>query len=142
MIKCTSCDKQAHVDCQEANRNMFKSNIDKVNKYVCHQCQFMQMDPLAVPIATLLRPFKIVKLKQNQVKSRGNKSIRDFTVKEHYYEAINKGYNFEDHKGLRIQVRCIRLNQIGFEHCWPKFGCSIINKKISTEYKMPDPPND
>lgn len=44
---------------------------------------------------------------------------------------------------LRIQVRSIRLDGLGFEHCWPKFGNLQVNGGASSqEFRIPDPPND
>jgi len=39
-------------------------------------------------------------------------------------------------------VRCLRLDAIGFEHCWPKFGAMQVNKTAHPDFRMPDPPND
>jgi len=39
-------------------------------------------------------------------------------------------------------VRCIRLDGIGYEHCFPKFGfCQINETRNQQEFKIPDPPN-
>ena len=44
---------------------------------------------------------------------------------------------------LRVQVRCIRLDGVGFEHCWPKFGSMSVNGGASRQdFRIPDPPND
>jgi hypothetical protein len=102
------------------------------------------MDPLVQPIATLLRPFIIPKYNtkeaQNYMKmtSRG----REFLFKENFYQEINKSTNFGSSKTLKVQVRCIRLDGIGFEHMFPKFGRSQFNNANDKEYRIPDPPND
>lgn len=39
-------------------------------------------------------------------------------------------------------MRCIRLDAVGFEHCFPKFGHLELNDpKNCYDYKIPDPPN-
>jgi len=40
---------------------MKKSRIGNDLEFNCHNCQFMALDPLAIPVATILRPFKIAK---------------------------------------------------------------------------------
>lgn len=44
---------------------------------------------------------------------------------------------------IRIQIRCIRLDGIGFEHCFPKYGFLQVNEaKNKHEFEIPAPPND
>ena len=62
-------------------------------------------------------------------------------VKEHFFEQISKLNNYKE-SNLRVQVRCIRLDGSGFEHCWPKFGGMAINNHSHPDFKIPDPPND
>jgi hypothetical protein len=66
---------------------------------------------------------------------------REFVVKEGLYSEITKYNNMKD-SPIRVQVRCIRLDGLGFEHCWPKFGGMSINNHAHPEFRMPDPPND
>jgi hypothetical protein len=116
--------------------------------YICHQCQFMTLDPFAVPLVTLLRPFKVAKLTTAQVKSRqGNPQVmaqvaREFLVKEAHFGELSNS-RFSKDSSLKVQVRCIRLDGLGFEHCWPKFGSLSVNQGAqSLEFRIPDPPND
>ena len=39
-------------------------------------------------------------------------------------------------------MRCIRLDGVSYEHCWPKFGGMSINNQKQPEFKIADPPND
>lgn len=123
---------------------MKKSNIDTITKFVCHLCQFRQMDPLCQPIATIMQPRLLSKLTTQEVKARarqGNQA-QEFTVKEQFYNDINRPGNFGNSKSLKVQVRCLRLDGTGFEHMWPKFGQLKINSGQAHEWKMPAPPND
>lgn len=44
--------------------------------------------------------------------------------------------------GIRVQVRCLRLDGVGFEHMFPKFGYLHINESRNAhDFKIPDPPN-
>jgi hypothetical protein len=133
-----------HLFCQEANKQMKKSNIDQVTKFVCHICQFRKMDPLCQPIATILAPRILPKLTSQEVKARARQAaqVQEFTIKEQFYTELNKAGNFGNNKYLKVQVRCIRLDGIGFEHMWPKFGQLRLNNGQATEWKMPPPPND
>jgi hypothetical protein len=47
----------------------------------------MLLDPLAIPIATILRPFKISKLQSSQMKARHNERgvIKDLVIKEQFH---------------------------------------------------------
>ena len=92
-------------------------------------CQFKAIDPLQPPIATLLRPFLIPKLTSSEVKAYQRKpnTGKEFVMKEHWYAEVNKSMNFGSCRTLRVQVRCLRLDGIGFEHCYPKYGAASLN---------------
>ncbi|CDW81262.1 miz zinc finger family protein [Stylonychia lemnae] len=136
------CENYNSLYYQEANRDMRTAQSGGIHQYVCHQCQFMIIDPFAVPIETLLRPFKIAKLTTQQVKSKTEqKAWKEFVIKESLFAEITKFNNLKE-SSVRIQVRCIRLDTLGFEHCWPKFGGMSINNNPHPEFRMPDPPND
>jgi len=66
----------------------------------------------------------------------------EFSIKENIYTELNKAGNFGNSKHLKVVIRCIRLDSIGFEHCWPKFGQLRLNNGQNNEWKMPPPPND
>ena len=36
----------------------------------------------------------------------------------------------------------MRLDGVGFEHCFPKYGASMLNNADQKTYTTPDPPND
>ena len=63
-------------------------------------------------------------------------------MKEHWYAEINKTMNFGNGRSLRVQVRCLRLDGVGFEHSYPKYGASMLNNADARTYTTPDPPND
>ena len=56
----------------------------------------MALDPLAIPIATIMKPFKIDQLKPEEAVYRKSqkKTIKDFFVKEQFFKAIDL-YNLE-----------------------------------------------
>jgi hypothetical protein len=62
------------------------------------------MDPLAQPIATLLRPFIIPKCntKEAQNYSKMLNRGREFIFKENFYQEINKSSNFGSGKILKV----------------------------------------
>ena len=71
---------------------MRQSKIGIKLEFNCHQCQFMALDPLCMPIATILRPFKITKLRQEQASQRNahaKKTMREFIIKESHFSQIN-----------------------------------------------------
>lgn len=123
---------------------MQKSNIDKNTVFVCHMCQFKLMDPLSQPVATILRPFLIPKCNTKEAMSYSKMINRgkEFVFKENFYQDINRASNFGQTKTLKVQVRCLRLDGVGFEHMFPKFGRSSFNNGNDKEYRIPDPPND
>ena len=63
-------------------------------------------------------------------------------MKENWFSEINKVTNFGSSRTLRVQVRCLRLDGIGFEHCFPKYGATMLNSSDQKTYTTPDPPND
>lgn len=67
---------------------------------------------------------------------------KDFVMKEQWYSEINKASNFGTSRTLRVQVRCLRLDGVGFEHSYPKYGHSSLNNSDVKSYTTPDPPND
>lgn len=67
---------------------MTKSNIDKnAFKFICHMCQFKLLDPLNIPIATILRPTLIQKYDTNSLKNymRSMNRGKEFIIKENWY---------------------------------------------------------
>jgi hypothetical protein len=67
--------------------------------------------------------------------------VKEFLVKENIFQELNQ--RLLKDSLLKIQVRCIRLDGLGFEHCWPKFGSLQVNGGLSSqEFRIPDPPND
>lgn len=122
---------------------MKQSKIGIKLEFNCHQCQFMALDPLAIPVATICRPFKIQKLRSEQASQRNahvKKTMKEFIIKESYFQGINP--RRPGKSSIRVQVRCIRLDGIGFEHCFPKFGFMQVNdQRNQQEFKIPDPPN-
>ena len=87
------------------------------------------MDPLGLPIATVMRPFLIPKMNSSELRNyqRAPNRGKEFVIKEHWHQEINKATNFGSNKPLKVQIRCLRLDGIGFEHCWPKFGRGMLN---------------
>ena len=63
-------------------------------------------------------------------------------MKENWFSEINKVTNFGSSRTLRVQVRCLRLDGVGFEHCFPKYGATMLNNSDQKTYTTPDPPND
>ena len=63
---------------------MQKSNLDRAPLFVCHMCQFKEMDPLQQPVATILKPFLVPKLTAQEVKMRRNLA-KEFVIKESWY---------------------------------------------------------
>jgi len=55
-------------------------------------------------------------------------------VKEDYIKELQKG-------NLKAQVRCLRLDGVGFEHTWPRWGYYQFNQGAQFEFKIADPPN-
>lgn len=143
LLQCFRCKRFCHADCQEENKRMRQSKIGIKLEFNCHQCQFMALDPLAIPVATILRPFKIAKFRQEQAQQKNmhlKKSTKEFIIKESFFQQINT--RRPNKSSMRIQVRCIRLDGIGFEHCFPKFGFMQVNDtRNQQEFKIPDPPN-
>ena len=138
------CGIKVHTACQEKNQFMQKSNLDRVTAFVCHMCQFKTMDPLQLPVATILRPFLVPKLHPNDVRGhvRKQNTGKEFVLKESWYSEINRSTNYGNNRTLKVQVRCLRLDGVGFEHCYPKYGQSSLNNADMRSYTTPDPPND
>eukprot|EP00347_Sterkiella_histriomuscorum_P009886 403339497 len=138
---CSNCGKDQHLNCLDDNKNMRTAQQGGQQLYVCHMCQFMQIDPFAIPIFTLLRPFKISKFTTQQIRAKDNKFAREFVFSERHAQEIFKYKNLSD-SPLRVQIRCIRLDGVGYEHCFPKFGQLSFNNDNPKNFMIQDPPND
>lgn len=99
------------------------------------------MEPLAIPMATIMRPTILPKLTTQEVRARKNVQL-EFHLPDRIYTLINKAGNYGSNKQLKIQVRCLRLNAVGFEHAWPKFGAIRLGSGALIDWKIPPPPND
>lgn len=62
MLTCKATGYQVHEDDMEANSNMKQSKIGNEKEFNSPHAQMMSLDPLAVPIMTIMRPQKIAKL--------------------------------------------------------------------------------
>ena len=75
---------------------MRQSKIGITLEFNCHHCQFMALDPLAIPVATILRPFKMAKFRQEQAQQKQQhtkKSMKEFIIKESFFQQINTNFD-------------------------------------------------
>ena len=42
---------------------------------------------------------------------------------------------------MQVQIRCCKLDGIGYEHSWPKLGDLKFNEQLIHEFKVPDNQN-
>lgn len=123
VITCTKCGKHQHKACVGANVFM--------SPYECSWCQILQMDPLDKPIRFLIEPFM---LERNQ--SHHSETQRSFLFTEQHRNEV-----LEAEGRYQVQVRCLKPNETGFIHFWPKIGSLKINKTVAIEFRQPENPN-
>ena len=57
LLECTACGYYCHKDCMSANSQM--------KKFMCAHCQLMYIDPLQIPVKTILKPFLVYQISEN-----------------------------------------------------------------------------
>lgn len=65
-------------------------------------CQFLELDPLSIPVATILKPFKVTKLTSNDVRKRQFKADKDFIIKQFYWDELVRYNENNPQRTLRI----------------------------------------
>ena len=80
---------------------------------MCAQCQMFRLDPMNIPILTLVRPFVVQSLKGTlKEKIKLLKFCKkDFTLDS---ETLKRRILERRNKSISIEVRCIRLDGRGF----------------------------
>ena len=110
-----------------------EKNIE-ISPYECVNCQLAKINPFYQVINALLLPYKIVPYPlalQNP-----NRACVQFQVPE---DVRNKIY--AEGGALQVQVRCCKIDGVGYEHSWPKVGALQFNDQLIQEYKQPENPN-
>jgi len=52
LIKCSVCHTLQHKECMSLN-------AEKMKSYICAHCQMVLVDPLQIPVKTILEPFRV-----------------------------------------------------------------------------------
>lgn len=124
VINCTTCNWSQHEHCiREAV---------KIKRYQCPSCQLKESDPYIKVVQTLMQPLLIknegvdMKVQMSfQISPEVSKAVMNIKVN------TNQVY---------IMIRCLRLDNEGYEHHWP-FNCSVslngVNLKSFTLPKYP-----
>ncbi|CAG9320164.1 unnamed protein product [Blepharisma stoltei] len=121
VIKCTRCNRNQHIMCigkQTQSEN-----------YECVSCQIIQMHPLDEVLEFLITPFWICKDSVSPCE-------RSFECSFEFQQRI-----FDSRGELQVQIRCIRLDGIGYTQKWPKHGSLSINGKNAMEFTVSKNPN-
>eukprot|EP00357_Protocruzia_adherens_P002559 CAMPEP_0115012466 /NCGR_PEP_ID=MMETSP0216-20121206/24752_1 /TAXON_ID=223996 /ORGANISM="Protocruzia adherens, Strain Boccale" /LENGTH=535 /DNA_ID=CAMNT_0002381525 /DNA_START=56 /DNA_END=1660 /DNA_ORIENTATION=+ len=126
LIQCTTCQKFQHRDCM-------KANVD-LPEYECILCQAKMINPFDEVMDVFCHPFGLEPTKQagNEGKKKKRSFMYQSSTKTKIHSAAGK---------YQIQIRCLKLDGIGYEHTWPKWGKVSVNSREVMEFKMPDNPN-
>lgn len=118
MIRCDSCNYIQHIKCIK--------NAASMENYECPTCQFLKMDFKIKTVCTLLNPSLIENVSKI---SKFNFNLS----KEAFKIYSNMGNIF-------LFIRCIRLDNTGYENHWP-FNCTIgINQiQFNVQFKKTPP---
>lgn len=134
LIKCNSCNYLHHIDCVQ-------SFAKKMINYECCKCQLKNMDPFISQEEIIMDP-KIIKY---DYKKHCFTLSKKFVISETIKDRISKyKEEFNDKSSpnpLFIIIRCLRVDEEGYEHHWPWNGNIRINdKKIIKDFCIPKNP--
>ncbi|CDW83014.1 miz zinc finger family protein [Stylonychia lemnae] len=139
--------------------NKCMSTNAKMKRFMCAQCQLLYIDPLQIPVQTVLRPFLVHQAQDNDATLRDTKNpalpkecCKKFTITKQLLDQIKQQsriQNVDNAKNtpkLLIQLRCIRMNNKDglLSQNFPQFGfyrVNLDNRKLA-HLKIAEPPND
>lgn len=147
LMYCRSCGKYQHLKCVGL--------LEKHKNYECPECQSHKNDPFIETIERIATPFLI------SPPNIDNKNTIDLDAKDKYSSSYNTQFLFMPHckeiinkykkhrmmstqlsnNPIFIMIRCLRLDEVGYEHHWP-FNGHIIVTGLTTgkEFKLPKHP--
>eukprot|EP00347_Sterkiella_histriomuscorum_P002292 403368715 len=148
LLQCTVCQYKSHKACMGDNA--------KMKRFICAHCQLLYIDPLQLPIQTLLKPFQVHQASQKELQYKQGKfsfkfpptAQKKFALQQNILDQILTFYHNSNSPQLLIQVRCIRMNNGDalLNNTYPQFGCMALNQSsrnsIKNEFTIKDPPND
>ena len=102
-IKCSNCGKLQHRKCIQR-----KSCQKVIMPYKCPQCQLKILDPLSIPIASVVKPFKVSTLKGV---SKAKFEQLKYCKKEFNLDDDFQAYLINKNEVLSLEARCVRVSQ-------------------------------
>jgi len=124
-IKCQSCNYLQHEECI--------SEQLKMRNYECPSCQLLHFDPYIKTVENVLQPALLMNRNGNSQKEC------NFVISTNVISKINEykhSQSLTNNGKLYILIRCIRLDDIGYEHHWPLNGSIVLNKTKLKEMKV------
>ena len=107
MVRCSECGKLQHMRCVKGD-----GCGELISPYICSQCQMFQIDPMSVPVLTIVRTFVVQSLKGTiKEKLKMLKFCKkDFTLDAPLKARIRERTN----DVIGVEVRCVRLDGRGY----------------------------
>lgn len=114
LITCKSCKTQQHIECMSQSKNM--------TNFQCPRCQIQKMDPHVEVQDSLCTP-GLLKYKPDVNDIRINFALSNtiFNIVENYRSQCKKNPDIHQ-EPLFLMIRCLRLDETGYEHHWPLNG--------------------
>ena len=116
MMTCATCKTQQHQDCMK--------DLSKMQNYQCPTCQLSESDFFIKPLFNILQPTLIKNEKSDA------KFSQTFQVELEFLKILEKVYLISPQNMKYVMIRCLRLEEEGYEHHWP-FNC-VINVNGTT----------
>lgn len=120
---CTRCYTKQHTRCIGANTDF--------DIYECIFCQMLRMDPLYSIKQIIIYPFLLPRENPN---FNTRYLTKNFEIPPDMYKAIQ-----ESNGNLKVQMRCIKLDNIGYTHLWPRKGAVVLNDEVILEPHLNSP---
>jgi hypothetical protein len=120
---CTRCYTNQHTRCIGANTDF--------DIYECAFCQMLRMDPLYTIKQVIIFPFQLPRENPN---FNTRYLTKNFEITAEMYSAIQESEGL-----LQVQVRCIKLDNIGYTHIWPKKATVVLNDDVILEPHLNSP---
>ena len=129
LLKCLTCNEFQHKDCIK--------DLGKMKNYECPSCQFKNMDPFYDVKQNILSPTLLANTKKSVSSTVSPNFVIASSTKNMILEYIKESEHINScQTPLFIFIRCLKLDEQGYEHHWPLNGSITLNGSKIKEMKL------